>query len=186
MRGWAAGSTATGSPASCRFSPLGNAELHGLGDEVAEAEDHARRVQKLDSFCKLADSAGRAEFIHPTGRAFLHGFTATRLRRPRRSRDRPRRALTPEGRAPNGAGQVSPGEPEPPELVVWHEFLDQRKELSLLKPDVCLKQFPPPHPTSLDRRCRPSRRFRVCERTPQAARVGRVPRGGEQAATGRA
>ena len=33
------------------------------------------------------------------------------------------------------------GEPEPPELVVWHEFLDQRKELSLLKPDVCLKQF---------------------------------------------
>ena len=33
------------------------------------------------------------------------------------------------------------GEPEPPELVVWHEFLDQRKELSLLKPDVCVKQF---------------------------------------------
>ena len=35
----------------------------------------------------------------------------------------------------NGAGRVSVGEPEPSELVVWHEFLDQRKELSLLKPD---------------------------------------------------
>jgi hypothetical protein len=44
------------------------------------------------------------------------------------------------GRAPNGAGRVSFGEPEPPELVVWHEFLDQRKELSLLKSDVCVKQ----------------------------------------------
>ena len=33
------------------------------------------------------------------------------------------------------------GELEPPELVVWHEFLDQRKELSLLKPDVSVKQF---------------------------------------------
>jgi hypothetical protein len=41
----------------------------------------------------------------------------------------------------NGAGSVPAGEPEPPELVVWHEFLDQRKELSLLKPDVCVKQF---------------------------------------------
>jgi small ligand-binding sensory domain FIST len=40
----------------------------------------------------------------------------------------------------NGAGRVPVGEPEPPELVVWHEFLDQRKELSLLKPDVCIKQ----------------------------------------------
>jgi hypothetical protein len=47
-----------------------------------------------------------------------------------------------EGRAPNGAGHVPAGEPEPPELVVWHEFLDQRKELSLLKPDVFVKQFP--------------------------------------------
>jgi hypothetical protein len=46
------------------------------------------------------------------------------------------------GGAPNGAGHVPVGEPEPPELVVWHEFLDQRKELSLLQPDVCLKQFP--------------------------------------------
>jgi hypothetical protein len=43
---------------------------------------------------------------------------------------------------PNGAGHVPAGELEPPELVVWHEFLDQRKELSLLKPDVCVKQFP--------------------------------------------
>ena len=43
---------------------------------------------------------------------------------------------------PNGAGHVPAGEPEPPELVVWHEFLDQRKELSLLKPDVCVKQSP--------------------------------------------
>ena len=43
---------------------------------------------------------------------------------------------------PNGAGHVPVGEPEPPELVVWHEFLDQRKELSLLKPDVCAKQSP--------------------------------------------
>jgi len=42
---------------------------------------------------------------------------------------------------PNGAGRVPAGEPEPPELVVWHEFLDQRKELSLLKPDVCFKQL---------------------------------------------
>ena len=46
-----------------------------------------------------------------------------------------------EGRAPNGAGRFPVGEPEPAELVVWHEFLDQRKELSLLKPDVCVKQF---------------------------------------------
>ena len=50
--------------------------------------------------------------------------------------------LARDGRAPNGAGRVPTGEREPPELVVWHEFLDQRKELSLLKPDVCLKQFP--------------------------------------------
>ena len=42
---------------------------------------------------------------------------------------------------PSGAGSVPAGELEPPELVVWHEFLDQRKELSLLKPDVCVKQF---------------------------------------------
>src|SRR5438128_1569851 len=50
--------------------------------------------------------------------------------------------LAREGRAPNGAGHVPAGEPEPPELVVWHELLDQREELSLLKPDVCVKQFP--------------------------------------------
>ena len=43
---------------------------------------------------------------------------------------------------PNGAGHVLAGEPEPPELVGGHEFLDQRKELSLLKPDVRVKQFP--------------------------------------------
>jgi hypothetical protein len=49
--------------------------------------------------------------------------------------------LAREGRAPNGAGRVPVGEPEAPELVVWHEFLDQRKELSLLKPDVCVKQL---------------------------------------------
>jgi hypothetical protein len=46
-----------------------------------------------------------------------------------------------DGRAPNGAGHVPAGEPEAPELVVWHEFLDQRKELSLLKPNVCVKQL---------------------------------------------
>src|SRR6266705_1939210 len=45
------------------------------------------------------------------------------------------------GGASNGAGHVPACEPEPPELVVWHEFLDQRKELPLLKPDVCVKQF---------------------------------------------
>jgi hypothetical protein len=45
-------------------------------------------------------------------------------------------------RLPNGAGHVPAGEPEPPELVVWHKFLDQRKQLSLLKPDVCVKQSP--------------------------------------------
>ncbi len=44
-------------------------------------------------------------------------------------------------RAPNGAGHVSAGEREPPQLVVWHELLDQREELSFLKPDVCVKQF---------------------------------------------
>ena len=49
--------------------------------------------------------------------------------------------LSREGRAPNGAGRVSGREGEPPELVVWHELLDQRKELSLLKPDVCIKQL---------------------------------------------
>jgi hypothetical protein len=43
---------------------------------------------------------------------------------------------------PNGAGHVPAGKPEPPELVAWDEFLDQRKELSLLKPDVCVKQLP--------------------------------------------
>jgi hypothetical protein len=42
----------------------------------------------------------------------------------------------------NDAGHVPAGEPEPPELVAWDEFLDQRKELSLLKPDVCVKQLP--------------------------------------------
>src|SRR6266851_5353662 len=47
------------------------------------------------------------------------------------------------GGAPNGAGHVPAGEPEPPELVVWHELLDQRKELSLLKPDVCVTSSPP-------------------------------------------
>jgi hypothetical protein len=46
------------------------------------------------------------------------------------------------GATPNGAGHVPAGEPEPPQLVVWHELLDQRKELSLLKPDVCVKQVP--------------------------------------------
>jgi hypothetical protein len=50
--------------------------------------------------------------------------------------------LARERRLPNGAGRVPAGEPEPPELVVWHKFLDQRKELSLLKPDVCVKQSP--------------------------------------------
>jgi len=49
--------------------------------------------------------------------------------------------LAREGRAPNGAGHVPAREPEAPELVVWHELLDQRKELSLLKPDVCVKQL---------------------------------------------
>jgi hypothetical protein len=49
--------------------------------------------------------------------------------------------LARDRRAPNGAGRVPAGEPEAAELIVWHEFLDQRKELALLKPDVCLKQF---------------------------------------------
>jgi hypothetical protein len=31
--------------------------------------------------------------------------------------------------------------PQPPKLAVGHEFLDQRKELSLLKPDVCVEQL---------------------------------------------
>ena len=46
------------------------------------------------------------------------------------------------GGTPNGAGHVPAGEPEPAELVVWDELLDQRKELPFLKPDVCVKQFP--------------------------------------------
>jgi hypothetical protein len=50
--------------------------------------------------------------------------------------------LAREGRASSGAGHVPAGEPEAPELGVWHEFLDQREELSLLKPDVCVKQRP--------------------------------------------
>jgi hypothetical protein len=49
--------------------------------------------------------------------------------------------LAREGRAPNGAGHVPAGEREAPELVVWHELFDQREELSLLKPDVCVKQI---------------------------------------------
>jgi hypothetical protein len=49
--------------------------------------------------------------------------------------------LAREGRTPSGAARVPVGEPEPAELVVWHEFLDQRKELSLLKPDVCVEQL---------------------------------------------
>src|SRR5512132_672242 len=53
---------------------------------------------------------------------------------------RPR--LAREGRTPHGAGHVPAGEPEAQELVVWHEFFDQRKELSLLKSDVCVKQLP--------------------------------------------
>src|SRR5512132_1597750 len=53
---------------------------------------------------------------------------------------RPR--LAREGRTPHGAGHVPAGKPEAQELVVWHEFLDQRKELSLLKSDVCVKQLP--------------------------------------------
>ncbi len=48
--------------------------------------------------------------------------------------------LSREGWAPNGAGRVPVGELEPPELVVGYEFLDQRKELSLLEPDVCVEQ----------------------------------------------
>src|SRR6266542_3349240 len=63
------------------------------------------------------------------------------------------------GRVPNGAGHVPAGEPEPPELVVWYELLDQRKELSLLKPDVCVKQFP--------RRLEPSRSIAVYGSTAQ-------------------
>jgi hypothetical protein len=54
----------------------------------------------------------------------------------------PTTRLARDGRAPNGARPVPAGEPEPPELVVWHEFLDQRKELSLHEADVCVKQFP--------------------------------------------
>jgi hypothetical protein len=53
----------------------------------------------------------------------------------------PATRLAREGRAPKSAGHVPAGESEPPKLVVWHEFLDHWKELSLLKPDVCIKQF---------------------------------------------
>jgi hypothetical protein len=62
-------------------------------------------------------------------------------RSPEREAATERSVLPRKGRAPNGAGHISAGEPEPPELIVWHEFLDQRKELPLLKPDVCVKQF---------------------------------------------
>jgi hypothetical protein len=63
-------------------------------------------------------------------------------RSPEREAATERSGLAREARAPNGAGHISAGEPELPELVVWHEFFDQRKEQSLLKPDVCVKQFP--------------------------------------------
>jgi hypothetical protein len=46
------------------------------------------------------------------------------------------------GRARNGTGRVGAGEFELAELVVWHEFFDQWKELSFLEPDVCVKQLP--------------------------------------------
>jgi hypothetical protein len=41
----------------------------------------------------------------------------------------------------NRAGRFSVGEDQPSEFAVWHEFLDQRKELSLLEPDMCVKQL---------------------------------------------
>jgi hypothetical protein len=77
-------------------------------------------------------------------------YVAFRLFRDKQRPARPRRQrgfvgelqLARERRLPNGAGHVPAGEPEPAELVVRHEFLDQRKELSLLKPDVCVKQSP--------------------------------------------
>jgi hypothetical protein len=72
------------------------------------------------------------------------GSSATSSARPRPRRQRGfvgELLLARERRLPNGAGHVPAGELEPPELVVWHEFLDQRKELSLLKPDVCVKQL---------------------------------------------
>jgi hypothetical protein len=66
-------------------------------------------------------------FAGPEGKGGVKGVSQFRLAR--------------EGRAPNSAGHVPAGEPEPPELVVWHDLLDQREELSLLKPDVGVKQF---------------------------------------------
>ena len=54
---------------------------------------------------------------------------------------RSRQLVAREGRAPNGAGRVPVGERELPELVVWHEFLDQREKLSLLEPDVRVEQL---------------------------------------------
>src|SRR5215207_4254483 len=103
-------------------------------------------------------SAGGIEFTHPSSIAAgwslcLSATTKTRrwLRvhrtcRPGRGAGAPHGSpaqfrLARAGRAPNGAGRVRAGEPELPELVVWHEFLDQRKELSLLKPDVCVQQL---------------------------------------------
>jgi hypothetical protein len=65
----------------------------------------------------------------------------TGLRRASATPGYERSGLARAGRAPSSAGHVLAGEAERAELVVWHEFLDQRKELSLLKPDVCVKQF---------------------------------------------
>src|SRR6266542_3279888 len=70
------------------------------------------------------------------------------------------------GRVSNGAGHVPAGEPEPPEFVVWHEFLDQRKELSLLKPDVCVRGAKIVTPSRNGTVCRRNRIFgthRLCE-----------------------
>src|SRR5688572_18583100 len=86
--------------------------------------------------------------VEPTLRTPHPAFTESaanprrRLSAARVTRVAERVRLARDGRAPNGAGRVPVGEPEPTELVVWHEFLDQRKELSLLKPDVCVKQLP--------------------------------------------
>jgi len=113
-----------------------------LGDHGRTAERIAWWFLGEGTVSLIASDGGRAA---AGARRRPRGDRATTRRRRsrpvvRRPRPATRVRLAREGRTSNGAGRVPVGEPEPPELIVWHEFLDQRKEQTLLKPDVCVKQ----------------------------------------------
>jgi hypothetical protein len=83
-----------------------------------------------------------ADPVERLGRGELPGGRALGLLSAgNRASDNRNGALAHEGREPNGAGRVPVGEREHPDIAVWHEFLDQREELSLLTSDVCVKQL---------------------------------------------